>query len=306
MAFNPNISISMTDCCNTISICDTTCYYDSCNTTDCTDGYGIGDNIHKWNVGKTKFNITFPNGSLITAVDLGFVPNNRTFGSAKLTAGSSGTIAIDVTGLGIIGIATYDTSLAFTASLLVQSINAGTASHKFKAYVDGVDNQKIWYFRSENGVTYNGILSSVSVTGSMTGSIIDSLSGGTNNIDCHSTTLAKIYEASGSAILNNNLGPNFADGVWTFEYVLYNAAGTVELGRVSRRILFNCNAINCLKQTLLSQDDCSCCEELDERILKIRLRIEQATHQFKEGLYNCANETILKANSLCSDVCLDC
>ena len=306
MAFNPNRSISMTDCCNTISICDTTCYYDSCNTTTCTDGYGVGANIDKWVVDKTKFNITFPNGSLITSVDLGYIPNNRTWFNAQITGGFSGSFSISVTGLGSIGsVNVFNTSISTTTTDLVRNINAGTATHKFKAYSSDPSIGLIKIFRTEKGVSYNGVLATVTLAGTMTGTVT-ALSGGTEKEDCHTTTLAKIYEASGSPVLNNNVGPNFFDGVWTFEYVLYKDSGNTEIGRVSRKILFNCNAVNCLKQTLLNQDDCSCSKELDERILKTRLRIEQATYQFKEGLYSCANETILKANSLCSDVCLDC
>ncbi len=305
MAFNPNISISMTDCCNTISICDTTCYYDSCNTVACTDGYGVGSNIDKWEVGKTKFNITFPNGSLITAVDLEYIPNNRTWASVQITGGTSGDVSIFITGLGSIGGVNFNTDIATTAIDLVRNINAGTATHNFKAYVSGSSSDTIKIFRSEGGVDYNGVSAFIIVTGTMVGTI-SALSGGTTSADCHTTTLAKIYEESGSPVLNDNAGPNFADGVWTFEYILYNEAGTTEYGRVSKKILFNCNAINCLKQSLLSENDCGCSVELDERILRTRLRIEQATHQFNEGLYDCANETILKANRLCSDVCLDC
>jgi hypothetical protein len=305
MAFNPNISISMTDCCNTISICDTTCYYDACNSTTCTDGYGIGTNIHKWDVGKTKFNITFPNGSIITGVDLSYMPNNRTWASCQITGGNSGSVSLSVVGLPTLGSADFNTDIATTVVDLVRNINAGTATHKFKAYVDGSSSDTFKIFRSEKGTTYNGAGAVFAVAGTMT-TTMTALSGGTDADDCHTTTLAKIYEASGSPVLNNNAGPNFADGVWTFEYVLYDAAGTTEYGRVSKKLLFNCNAINCLKETLLAQDDCGCSEELDERILRTRLKIEQATYQFNEGLYDCANSTIIKANSLCSDVCLDC
>ena len=304
MAFNPNLSISMTDCCNTIEICDTTCFYDACNTTECTDGYGIGTNIDKWTVEKTKFNITFPNGSLLSGVDLGYIPNNRSWASIQI-AGTSGTASLIVTGLGSIGFANFNTDIATTVIDLVRDINAGTATHKFKAYVSGASSDTIKIFRSEKGTTYNGIAVSVIGTGTMSGSI-GTLTGGTDADDCKSVTLADIYEASGSPVLNNNAGPNFADGVWIFEYVLYNADATVEYGRVSKNVLFDCNAVKCLKETLLSQDNCGCNEELDTKILRTRLKIEQATHQFNEGLYDCANETIIKANSMCSDVCLDC
>lgn len=307
MAFNQTLSITQTDCCDTIQICDTTCEPNPCNATPCVDGYSVAGNINKWDVKETAFNITFPDGSQILGLDIGYVPNNKAYGTVTLTAGTTGTVQVQLTGYGILGVTTFSTSLAVTASNLVSAINSNSANSGWSAFVDATTPEKIWFYNSNgDGAGANGAPTLYTVTGDMAVTGDATVDGGTNDSACMSLTLAELWALNSGTVLNNNNGPAWADGVYGFTYITYDAGKVTELGRVENKFLFDCNVVNCIKENLLAGDGCNCSDNLDDRILKARLKVEAARHQFNECLFDCANETILKAGKLCNDVCIDC
>ncbi len=307
MAFQQDLTITMTDCCDTIELCDVTCEPSPCNATPCTDGYSVAGNINKWDVKETAFSIKFPDGNQITALDIGYVPNNRAYGSATITFGTNGTVSISLTGYGLLGIVSFNTDLATTASDLVSAINSNTGNSGWSAVVDSTIPEKIWFYNTNgDGAGANGVPVFYGATGDMVISGDSTADGGTDDPECKSITLGEIWALNQGVVYNNNPGPAWADGVYVFDYITYDAGKTTELGRVSKTVLFDCNAVNCLKENLLSGDGCGCDKDYDDRILKTRLKIEQARHQFNECLFDCANETIIKAGKMCNEVCVDC
>lgn len=308
MAFNQTLSITMTDCCSTVQLCDTTCEPNPCNATPCVDGYGVDGNINKWDVISTAFNITFPDGNIITALDIGYVPNNKTYGSFEITGGTSGNVLLDIIGEGNIGIADFTTDLPTTTALLALSINNSTINTGWVAYIDSVNPQLIWIYKNEKGTVSNGLGIIAGVSGDISGVTSGTVDGGTDDDDCKSITLAEIWALNSGTVYNNNPGPSWADGVYKFEMISYDntSPDPLEIGRISETVLFDCNAVNCLKESLLTGEGCGCDSDYDTRILKTRLKIEQARHQFNECLFDCAQESILKAGKMCNDVCIDC
>lgn len=307
MAFKQTLSITMTDCCDTIQLCDTTCYPNPCNAVSCTDGYGVSGNVNKWEVAETAFSIKFPDGNMVTTLDFGYKPNNKSYASVTITGGNSGTVQVSLPGYGVLGVTSYLTSLSVTTANLVAVINSLTSSSGWSALVDGTTSTKFWIFNENgDGSGANGAPVNLTVTGTMTMTSDATTTGGTDDPDCLSLTLAQIWAENNNTVLNNNPGPAFADGVYEFTYHIYDAGKVTELGRVSQTVFFDCNAVNCLKEALLTGDNCGCDDNYDERILKTRLKIEQARHQFNECLFSCAQESILKAGKMCSDVCKDC
>ena len=218
MAFNQTLSITQTDCCDTIQICDTTCYPDPCNAVECTDGYGVAGNPNKWDVASTRFNITFPDGNLIPAIDLSFLPNNKTVGSFEITAGTSGTIEVFLSGAGSLGITTFLTDLATTTTNLIVAINSNAANTKWRAYVDSVNDQKIWIIRTENGTGFNGVPAGYTASTDIVGAFT-AFAGGTDDDDCKSITLAELWALNSGTVYNSNPGPAWADGVYKFEMI---------------------------------------------------------------------------------------
>lgn len=307
MAFKQTLSITMTDCCETVQLCDTTCVPSPFNATECIDGYSVAGNINKWDVIETRINIKFPDGNEITGFDPGYVPNNKAYGSTTITAGNSGTVQVSIAGYGILGVTSYDTSLAVTASNLVSAINSNSGNSGWSAFIDSSTTNKLWFYNSNgDGLAANGAAITTTVTGTMTMTATATTAGGTDADDCITFTLADVWAYNNDIVLNNNAGPSWADGVYEFTMVSYDANRLTELGSVTEKILFTCVATSCLKESLLSSEGCGCDSDYDQRILKTRLKIEQAEHQFNEGLYDCAQETIIKAGKMCGEVCLDC
>ncbi len=309
MAFQQELTITMTDCCDTVEICDATCEPNPCNATPCTDGYGVDGNPNKWDVASTAFNITFPDGNLITALDIGYIPNNRAYGYVEITGGTTGDVSVALSGYGALGTAAFLIDLATTTSNLVSAINGNSSNSGWSAYVDSVNDQKVWIYNTNgDGASANGVPIFIGLNGDMTMTSSGTADGGTDDAACKSLTLAELWALNGGTVYNNNDGPSWADGVYKFEMISYDntSPDPVELGRISKTVLFDCNVISCLKENLLSGDGCGCDDEYDERILKTRLKIEQARHQFNECLFDCAQETILKAGKMCNDVCIDC
>ena len=308
MAFQQTLNIAMEDCCDTVQLCDTTCSPDPCNTTPCLDGYGVDGNINKWDVASTAFNITFPDGTLIPALNIGYIPNNKAYGWVELTAGTTGTFSVSITTPGTLATVPFNTSLATTTNDLILAINANSNITGFRAYVDFTNPLKIWIHAIVLGTTYNGEAITLGVTGDMAGTDSTTVDGGTDDPDCFSLTLSALWALNGGTVVNNNSGPSWADGVYIFEMISYDNTlpDPLEIDRVSETVLFDCNVVSCLKESLLVGEGCGCDSNYDERILKTRLKIEQARHQFSECLFDCAQESILKAGKMCNDVCIDC
>jgi hypothetical protein len=305
MAFKQTISITMTDCCDTIELCDTTCFPNPCDDITCTTGYGSVGNINKWDVKETALSIKFPDGQMVNLLDFNYVPNNQAYGSLVINSGSSGTISLTVSGIGVIGSTNFSVTIQETAVNLAIAVNNNSHITGWRAYVDGVNLSTVRIFSIASGIANNGKTVGAIITGVMTatGSITQ---GGTADASCLTLTLSEIWSKNAGVVYNNNSGPAFADGIYEFTYITYNAGKVNELGRVSETVLFDCNAVNCLKESLLTNEDCGCDDKYDERILRTRLKIEQARIQFNECLFSCAQESILKAGKMCSDICKDC
>lgn len=309
MSLKQDLSVTMTDCCDTIELCDTTCSPSPCNAVACTDGYSIDGNINKWDVEATEFNITFPDGNVVLGLDFGYLPNNQAYAGLELTAGTTGTVEIFLVPApaGRLGIATFDTDLPTTILALVNAVNSNTQFSGWSAFVDSTNPNAMFVYNSASeGTIVNGAPFGLGFTGDMAGTSDATVDGGTDDPACKSVTLSDIWALNSGTVVNSNPGPAFADGVYVFEYITYDAAKTVELGRISKTILFDCGVVSCLKETLLADSDCGCDSSYDDRILKTRLKIEQARLQFDEGLFDCANGTILRAGEMCTDVCTGC
>ena len=311
MGFKQELSIIMTDCCDTIELCDVTCEPSVCNLTPCLEGYGVDGNPNKWDVTSTDFNITFPDGNILAGLNFGYLPNNRAVGWAEITTGTNGDVSIALSGYGQIGTAAFNTNLPTTVTDLIISINSNAHITGFRAYVDSTNSQKVFFFNITDGAGANGAPIFLGVNGDMGGTTSTTIEGGTDEPACLTVTLSEIWALAGGTVLNNNPGPSFADGVYKFDYITYGVdpsggADPIELGRVSETVLFDCNVVSCLKEALINGEGCGCSAEYDERILRTRLKIEQARHQFTECLFDCAQESILKAGRMCSDVCIDC
>jgi hypothetical protein len=308
MAFEQELTITMSDCCDTIDLCDATCEPNPCNTTPCLDGYGVDGNINKWDVASTAFNITFPDGNLIPALDIGYVPNNRAYGWVEITGGTTGTFSVSVATPGTLATVPFNTSIATTLNDLILAINANSGTTGFRSYADSITPTKIWIYAIAGGIVYNTDVITIGVTGDMAGTSSGTVDGGTADAECKSLTLTELWALNAGTVYNNNSGPSYADGVYVFEMISYDntAPDPLEIGRQSETVLFDCNAVNCLKESLIVGEGCGCDDKYDERILKTRLKIEQARHQFNECLFDCAQESILSAGEMCNDVCIDC
>ena len=305
MALELDLSITMTDCCDTLQICDTTCEDIVCNTSPCTTGYGVGGNIFKRDIARTEFSFVFPDGSSATSLDFGWIPGNKAYSVFELATGTTGDITVRINAIPI-GYASFTVDLPTTTLSLINSINANTGSTGWRAFLDPIVNTRVIVESVNSGVAFNGLAFDYILSGDFSANnIVNPTEGGTDNSDCLDLTLADIYLLNGATILNNNEGPNYKDGVYTVTYVVYDNLD-VEVARIEKHFLVDCNAVSCLKESLLTTDGCGCNEAFDERILRTRLKIEQASIQFNEGLYDCANETIIKAGDMCSDVCVDC
>lgn len=302
--FNLDIEASMVDCCNTLQVCDVTCEnnffdfnYQPCAPKNCDTGYSYDGNPDKKDVASTKFNFVFPDGNSYLGVDVGWKPDNRAYAQMKLTGGTSGTIMVDVNGT-VLGWAIFTTSIQLTLQQLLISINTASNFTGFRAFFKDGTTDTLWIQAVWGGTSYNGMTLKVTVSGDLTATTpVGTTTGGTDADNCAQITLGDIY--------GNDSTDNFPSGVYSITYITYDSLN-VELGRVTEKVLIDCSVVECMLNTLLSGDDCSCNATIDENLVKVRMKIEQAKEQFAEGLYDCANKTIMAAEKLCTNICLDC
>lgn len=103
-----------------------------------------------------------------------------------------------------------------------------------------------------------------------------------------------------------SVGSKFKDGVYTIKYYQYR--GDTDLTTNTQKHLITCNLRACLKAAMKkAAGNCKCnVEKLMDRIQRVRMLLETAQYQFEDGDYNCAQDSIDRANKLCSNMCLNC
>ena len=296
-------SISLVSCCDKYKLCDTTCEESILNTVACDDGYGVGTNITKYQVGSTRLNVVFPDGTTYNDVDLGYLPATKAYGEFQLTSGSSGAIVVDVAGV-LIGNTVFVADIETTIDNLINTINGNRDLTGWYAQKVGTDTITIYSMKV--GTDYNGLDVNVGISGDLTINMLIDPTANARGTECIEFGIADLYGSSTPPA--GNSGPNFQDGVYEFTYIVYNDSG-IEVGRETKCILFDCNVQNCVKEAVLKMAD-SCCSDCDDKatetILKIKSKIEQAHAQLAKGLTDCANKTIKSAGKLCTNLCLDC
>ncbi len=299
-----DFNISTVTCCSKFKLCDITCETEPCETVACADGYGIGTNITKYDIGKTRFNVKFPDGTTYNDIDLGFAPATKAYGQFKIVSGSIGAIVVDVNGV-VVSNAIFYTSVEAVVDNLVNTANGSSQTTGW--YMEKVGTDTIKVISKNPGATYNSLDLNVGYSGNIVIQMInDPTAFGSGTDNCVEFGIADLYGTSTPPA--GNSGPDFQDGVYEFTYIVYNTAG-VEVVRKQKCVLFDCNVQRCIKDAVIKLgDDCcaDCKDELAEKVLLIKSKIEQAKAQLEKGLGDCANKTIKSANKLCTNICLDC
>jgi hypothetical protein len=304
-----NLVLDFTACiaddCNSIQFCDTTCVYDTILPANCVNGYGYLDNPSKRDISYTKFNWVYPDGSVDTNINFGWKPGTKSFVEFQLTGGTNGIIIVDIDGL-ILGDTVFVTDVDTTVALLVASINGNTAVTGWHSEIKYGTTDVIVITQNSYGVEYNNGLTTITLSGDLTVLLTEPLTaGGTDETNCLCITRENIYTASGSTDVVYN---SFPDGVYTITYIVYDSSSQ-EVARKSQKFLYTCNLINGIKELLTSMADGSCAcshDEIDERIMKLRMMLEQAQVEFDECLFDCAQDTINKACKLFDRICTGC
>lgn len=301
-----DFNISTVTCCSKFKLCDITCETEPCETVACADGYGIGTNITKYDIGKTRLNVVFPDGTAYNDIDLNFAPATKAYGQFKITGGNEGVIVVDVNGV-VVSNAIYYTSIEAMVDNLVNTANGSCQTTGW--YMEKVSADTIKVISKYPGATYNGLALNIGISGNLTLDTplaTDPTAFGSGTDNCVEFGIADLYGTNTPP--TGNSGPDFQDGVYEFTYIVYNTSG-VEVARKQKCVLFDCNVQRCVKDAVIKLgDDCcsDCKEELAEKVLLIKSKIEQAKAQLEKGLGDCANKTIKSANKLCTNICLDC
>lgn len=299
-----DFSVSNVDCCSKVKLCDTTCEFDPCLEIACADGYGIGTNKTKYDIGSTAFNFKMPSGAIYNNVNLNFKPATRAYGKFTITGGTTGAIVVNINGL-LVSNTVFMTDVETTLKNLVNTANGDSKNTGWHMELIGTDTIKV--ISNIPGVLYNGLDVNVGLSGDITVTMIDDPTAYGSGVDnCVEFLISDIYGTNTAPV--GNSGPDFADGVYEITYIIYDLLG-VEIDRVTKCILFDCNVKACVKAAVLKLEDGSCggcSDDLIERVLKIKSKIEQAHAQLAEGLGDCANSTIQSAGKLCNNICLDC
>lgn len=302
MALELDFELSISDCCDELQFCDTTCIIDQNAPALCCDGYGALGNPMISGIGKTTFNWTLPSGASYTNIDPGFLQGLPACYTLILTGGTTGNIAVAIGSL-LVGFAAYNTTITQTAQDLVNSINSLTAGTGWLAYL-GSTTETIVICKDVNGTPYNNLSVDVSLTGDLTTNWLagDLTADGRNGTNCYNVQLGDLFLDPCS--LENY--PHWMDGVYEVTYIVYDLLNN-EINRKTKKFFIDCNAKNCLKtliKTLLQ--DCLDCEETDPRVVMLRSKLDAARNQFDECMYSCAQETIDSVNKQCKNFCLDC
>jgi hypothetical protein len=304
-----NLVLDFTACisddCSNINFCDTTCEYNESLPANCIDGYGYLDNPTKRDIDHTRFNWICPDGNAMTNLDLNWKPGTKSFVEFELTGGTNGIIVVDINSL-VLGSTVFVTDIATTMSLLVLSINGSTAITGWSAQIKYGTTDTIVITQVNYGVEYNGLTTTVTLSGDLTASMPQPLtSGGTDETNCFCINPQNISDAAQTEVPVCN---SFPDGVHSITYITYDASSQ-EIARKTKKFLYLCNLINGIKELITSMADgtCQCShDEVDERIMKLRMMIEQAQAEFDECLFDCAQDTVDKACKLFDRICTGC
>lgn len=296
-------SISPVSCCDKYKLCDTTCEESILNTVACDDGYGVGTNITKYQIGRTALNVKFPDGTTYNDVDLGYLPATKAYGQFQLTSGSTGAIVVDVAGV-LVGNTVFVADIETTIDNLINTINGNRELTGW--YAEKVGTDTVTLYSLKGGADYNGLDVNIGLSGDLTVNMIVDPTANGRGTDCIEFGIADLYGTSTPP--PGNSGPNFQDGVYEFTYIVYDSSG-IEVGRETKCVLFDCNVQQCVKSAVLKMGD-ACCSDCDDKaaqdILIIKSKIEQAHAQLSKGLTDCATKTILSAGKKCTNLCLDC
>tara|TARA_R100000742_G_C4279670_1_gene105174 strand:+ start:8577 stop:9488 length:912 start_codon:yes stop_codon:yes gene_type:complete len=300
-----DFSISTVTCCSKYKLSDITCETEPCETVACTDGYGIGSNITKYDIGKTRFNVKFPDGTMYNDINIkDFVPATKAYGQFQITGGNEGVIVVDVNGVDVSN-SYFFTNIETVVDNLVNTANGKCQTSGW--YMEKVNADTVKVISKNPGTTYNGLDVNVGLSGNLTVTMVDDPTaygvGTDNSVEFEITDL---YGTNTPP--TGNSGPDFQDGVYEFTYIVYNKSN-VEVARKQKCVLFDCNVQKCVKDAIIKLgDDCcsDCHDELAEKVLLIKSKLEQAKAQLEKGLSDCANKTIKSANKICTNICLDC
>lgn len=302
MNFNLSFNISQENDCKTVVLCDSTCKVNHYNKYTCCDGYGVDDNINVEDIDHTLFHFQMPDGNEFFNVDMGWVPGTRAKGSFQVTGGTDGVIVVDVDSL-IIGQAIFVTDIATTVELLIQSINSIAANTGWQAYLLDGTTDTVIICSVEMGEEFNGKDITLSFSGDLTGTMItDPTAGANGNQSCISFSTEDIYGIDNCPPTND-----FADGVYHITYMLFDADDK-ELHRVTNSVLFTCKLKECIRKLILlpAENSCVCSDGFNKKLVELRLMLEKAEVQMDQCLYDCANDTILRAHKFAQGICLDC
>jgi hypothetical protein len=300
-----DFNISTVTCCSKFKLCDITCETEPCETVACADGYGIGTNITKYEIGKTRFNVVFPDGTTYNDVNLSFAPATKSYAKFQITGSpTNGAMVVDVNSV-VVSNGLYFTDIETLVDNLVNTANGNCQTSGW--YMEKVSADTIKVISKNPGATYNGLDLNIGLSGDLTVNMIDNVTAyGTGVDNCVEFEITDLYGTNTPP--TGNSGPDFQDGVYEFTYIVYNTSN-VEVARKQKCVLFDCNVQRCVKDAIIKLgDDCcsDCKDELAKTVLLIKSKIEQAKAQLEKGLGDCANKTIKSANKLCTNICLDC
>lgn len=304
MGFQLDLSVCQSQDCDTLEICDITCDHNPGKPFECCDGYGYSTNPTRYDVATTQFFFEFPDGVCIQK-DIGFLPARSARKEVIITGGTTGGVIVTVDNV-IIATALFTSDIQTLVTEIVSQINAGITSPDYYAIATGTDRFMI--YAVDTGTSSNGLqvmlwpdASSDITYGFVTAG--DTLAEGAGD-DCTELTIASLFN---DCEVDENYSNAYPDGVYTIVYTIFNSAGQ-EIGRVKKKLLFDCQTRNCLKELImLSLGKCNCDpDDIQERIIMIRSRLEAAQWEFEDGSYDCANDTIKDACKRCRDGCLDC
>ncbi|MEE9573453.1 MAG: hypothetical protein V3W20_10425 [Candidatus Neomarinimicrobiota bacterium] len=303
MSLNTDFEVCLNDCCDTVQFCDTTCEFLALHPELCADGYGVNGNPTKRDISYTRFNWVLPDGSNFTGIDKEWKPGTRSFGSFTMTAGTTGYIIVGVTDKAI-GQAIFLDSIENTLEVLIQNINASSESTGWQAYLNPDVANNVVIESINSGVEYNGLAVNISLSGDLAITLItDPTEGGTDDTDCTNFTLEDIYGLDDCPPFDT-----FPDGVHNITYIVYDS-DDVELDRISKNVLFDCNTRNCIKELVLASKEglCKCDQStINERLIMLRASLEEANIEMENCNFDCANDTIQAAAKRCSNLCNDC
>lgn len=302
MALELDFELSISECCDELQFCDTTCIIDQNAPALCCDGYGALGNPTLSDIYSTSFNWVLPSGAIYNNVNPMFLQGLPACYTLILTGGNTGNIAIAINSL-LVGVAAYNTSLSQTAQDLVNNINSFTAGTGWYAHI-GSTPETIVICKNINGQAYNLMPVDVSLAGTLTTDWVvgDITSGGREGTNCYDVKLDDVVPDPCTV----ESFPSWLDGVYALTYIVYDVNGG-EIMRKTKRFFIDCNARNCIKTLIKALiDDCKDCEEADPRIVMLRSKLDAARNQFDECLFECAQETIDSVNKQCKSFCLDC